>query len=346
MSENLEDSFPPFDYSGVIISSRVRLARNIYNIPFPNKATLKELRKVMEDSYRLFKDLPDYSVYRLEEMKDEERMLLFEKHLISEQAAEVVKATMLVLNGQLNRAIIVNEEDHFRIQVYSTGSPSREMIDEIFEIDDFIGKKFRYGFDRKLGYLTACPTNLGTGMRISAIVHIPAICLSGRLDDLIKHLKDMHFTLRGTYGEGSSGYGHLFQVSNQVTLGRTENEILKEVKKVLEYVKEGEEEIRKSIYGGDRATLMDVVARSLGALKNARRINYSEAVNCISFVKMGEELGIIKNINKDNLKYLFFKLKPVHLSRFYGDGRLKKRERKEKRANILRDTFKSVRIAD
>jgi protein arginine kinase len=325
----------------VVVSSRVRLARNIRDEKFPQRMSLNESQVVTEKILNAMEksNLPEkYNFKRIEDLSSLERRAYVEEHLISPGLIEVPDKSSFFLREDEAVTIMINEEDHLRMQVLFPGLYLEEGWKLCSEIDDFLEKNIDYAYSEKFGYLTSCPTNVGTGMRISCMVHLPCLVLTGYIDSLISALNQIGLTVRGIYGEGSQILGNLFQISNQTTLGETEEEIVQKLKSVILEVIEKERNLRLKLLETQKIDMEDRVFRALGLLKYSRVITSSETMKLFSDIKMGIEMGIIKDIKLKDIDQLMILCQPSSLQRYYGKDMIPE-ERDIKRAELIRERF-------
>ena len=328
--------YTKFGPSGdVVLSSRVRLARNIESIPFGTK-----ISKVQEaEVINLCKNaLPDMKYIDFSIMSKTERQSLTECHLSSLDMIENSHQCGLLTNHDCTMSIMINEEDHIRIQAMAPGLNLDSCLKSANELDDRLEQKVNYGFHKGFGYLTCCPTNVGTGMRASVMVHLPALSESGRMESIIRSISKLGLTVRGLYGEGSRAYGNIYQISNQVTLGTSEEEIIEKLNQITVDIIEKEHTLSQNLYNQDKFRLEDKIMRSYGILTNARILSSGEAINLISDVRWGINLGIIKNIDLETLSKGFYDILPATITKNH--NLTTPLERDLKRAEILHQTFK------
>lgn len=301
--------------NGIIISSRVRLARNLKGYPFVTRMKKEEAVEICK---RLKNELLErggslsntLKFFDMGEMSREEKGLLAEKHLIAPQMANYGEGSGAFINDDENISILVNEEDHIRIQTILPGESIKEAFALADKIDDLIEEALPYAFDEKYGYLTLCPTNAGTGLRASVMMHLPALSKTGQMKSLTDTLAKLGMAVRGMYGEGSQPAGNIFQISNQLTLGMTEAEIIEKLSAVVSEIAEREKELLNHLLEKSKIEVYDEVKRSLGILKNAYKLPMEELRRLVSSVWMGQNLGIIK---KTNLFGLLLHVSPYNL---------------------------------
>ncbi len=297
----------------IVISSRVRLARNIEGQPFPCLAadeTTADVLKQVGDMVSGRNGFIDFSFQPMEEMSALGKQALVEKHLISPLLARGVKNGAVLLSRDEAVSIMINEEDHLRIQIILPGLQTEEALEEANRCDDQMENILRYAFDERYGYLTACPTNLGTGLRASVMLHLPALIMTGQINRFLGVLSQVGLAVRGLYGEGSEIVGNLVQISNQVTLGQNENEIIGNLNSVMRQVIEQEQEARQALLDKKRAELADRAWRSLGLLKYAQVMSSQEAIQLISDLRLGFDLGLIKTVDHKLLNELLVLIQP------------------------------------
>ena len=305
--------------SDVVISTRVRLSRNIKGIPFINRCTENELKEI----YNKVKEITPSLGYNLkflslEDMDTVTKQSLVEKHLISPDFAKTkMPYTAIVINEDENICIMVNEEDHIKLQVFTSGLDIDNLLNLAIEIDEKIESILPYSYHEKYGYLTACPTNVGTGLKISTLVHIPALQMTGNLNKMLNIINNLGMNVRGLYGEGSKAEGDIYQVSNNQTLGITEKEIAKNLNLLAQKIIEQERLARKYL-SKNSLKLEDEVYRSYGILVNARRLSEDEAIELLSKIKLGTDLGIIKELNDKKVRELMLYTKPANMQNRIG----------------------------
>lgn len=328
--------------SDIVISSRIRLARNIAGHRFLSKITEQKRRQLADAIRRCIVGtaLGDgWSYFDLDGVDELDRRLLVERHLISRQMVEMEGPRGVSIAGDESASVMVNEEDHLRIQVLRSGVQFDEIWHEINRLDDAIEDQIDYAFHPRYGYLTACPTNVGTGIRVSVMLHLPALKLTGEIEKVFRAAKDMHLAVRGLFGEGTEATGDFFQISNQVTLGQTEEEIIDDFKhRVIPNIVEFENLARRCLVKEKKFALDDRVWRSYGTLCNARTISTEETMLHLSHLRMGINLGRIKDVDLNLVNELFLTTQPAHLQKQHG-GRLSGEQRSIARAELIRSRF-------
>lgn len=324
----------------VVVSSRVRLARNIKGIPFPARADQGQQEEVLARCKEAVTErggsLTSTMHYiDLSVMKDYEKQAIAERHLISPQMMDESIKRGLLLSDDNEISILLNEEDHLRIQVMAAGFALDQCFKNVNLVDDLIEESVEYAFDEKLGYLTCCPTNVGTGMRASVMVHLPGLSISGRVNQVIDSLAQLGLTVRGIFGEGSRASGHLYQISNQLTLGVTEEEILDRFKQIIGEVIDKERAMRTRLYEAERFKLEDRLLRSYGILKHAVILTSEEAMKRLSDVRFAVELGLISSMKLESINAITYEILPANIMQRYNISDAG--ERDLKRAEIVRE---------
>ena len=327
----------------LVISSRVRLARNIKDEPFPNRISEENARQIVttvEDAFFSEPDMKDkFKSVHLWNEDNSSNLSFVEKHLVSKKLIENNSKSAFIINSEQTASIMINEEDHIRLQCISAGFNLDDILDYANRIDDLIEEKIEYAFDEKLGYLTACPTNLGTGLRASVMIHLPAITMNNGINGILNALTQVGMTIRGLYGEGSGAYSNLYQISNQVTLGISEKDIIANLTAVVKQLINQENISRQQATGSYKYELEDKIFRSLGILKMARILDSKECLKLLSNVRMGVEMGIINDISKKTLNYLLVNAQPATLGKLF-ENKLSTKELNVKRAEYVREKLK------
>ncbi|ADL53431.1 protein arginine kinase [Clostridium cellulovorans] len=321
----------------IVISSRIRLARNMKDRKLPHKETLENSRDIISEVEKVFLDREDndFKAIHLWENKAIENDYYFKKHLISNKLMENKDFSAFLVNKDETVSIMINEEDHFRIQAISSGLNFKETYETADIYDSVIEKSVDYAFDEDLGYITACPTNLGTGMRASAMLHLPTLTMRNGISSLGETLTQVGMTIRGLYGEGSKAHGNIYQISNQVTLGVSEQEILVNLESVINQVMNKELSYRDYILNNAQIEIEDRIYRSLGIITNARLIDTKESLKLLSDVRLGVEMGIIKHISIETLNTLMVEIQPSAIQK-QCDKELAQKDRNIKRSELLR----------
>src|SRR5687768_425554 len=325
--------------SEIVISSRIRLARNVAGYSFLSRCT-RHQRQLLEGKVRqtiLDSRIAPQTLYvDLEQAPEIDRQLLVERHLISKPHAAAEGARGVAVGENETVSIMINEEDHLRLQVLRSGLQLEEAWDQINTIDDSIESKLDFAFHPRFGYLTACPTNVGTGIRVSVMLHLPALKLTGEIEKVFRAAKEMRLAVRGLYGEGTEATGDFYQISNQTTLGKTEDEIISEFKlQVIPKIIDYEHHARRTLVNDRTVALDDKVCRALGILRTARLMASEETLFLLSHLRMGVNLGRVKDIDLRTLNELFLLTQPAHLQKLQGK-RLEGDVRRAARADFIR----------
>ncbi|MBR5152490.1 MAG: protein arginine kinase [Clostridia bacterium] len=322
----------------VVLSSRVRLARNLKGIPFPGRSNQEQQESVLS-ACRQAAETNGLKYIDLSVMEDYEKQAIAEKHLISPQMTDNGVHRGLLLSDDNKISILLNEEDHIRIQVMAAGFDLDTCFKEANRMDDALEEKMDYAFDSQIGYLTCCPTNAGTGMRASVMVHLPALTMSRTINRVIDSLNQLGVTVRGIFGEGSKATGHIYQISNQLTLGATEEDILEKFKQIVAEVVSKEREMRKRLYQTEKYRLEDRLMRSLGVLRHAVVLTSDEAMKCLSEVRLAVDLGLVTDIRPEILNAVTYEVLPANIMKEYNIT--DPLERDLKRAEIVRERMGS-----
>ncbi|MBK9129198.1 MAG: protein arginine kinase [Phycisphaerales bacterium] len=323
----------------IVISTRIRLARNLRGIPFLSKASeaaRQEIVDIVTASIRRSELLRDFILLDVSQLDELDRSLLVERHLISRQHAEGSGPRAVAFHRSEASAIMVNEEDHLRIQTMRSGLQIDEAWAEMNRLDDALEQNLDYAFHPQYGYLTACPTNVGTGIRVSVMLHLPALRLTNELEKVAQAAKAMQLAVRGLHGEGTEALGDFFQISNQITLGRSEEEIIEDFRdKVIPEIVKFELQTREALKDKRPYALDDKIWRALGTLRSARLISSQEAMQYLSHVRMGVHVGRVDSIDVKTLNELFLQIQPAHLQKLHGE-RLTGEQRSVERATFIR----------
>ena len=328
----------------IVMSSRVRLARNLKDSAFPGWAKKPERVKVFEAIQPAVASLPEMSVSFSEAMDNLsalDKQILVERHLISREHAAKNVGSGLVLNREETFCVMINEEDHLRMQALRPGLQLRQAWTAIDYFDSELEKKLDYAFDTDLGYLTACPTNLGTGIRVSAMLHLPGLVLAEQINPIIQSVNKLGLAVRGLYGEGTEALGNVFQVSNQMTLGESETVIVERLEKVLSQIIEHEENARQTLLEKKPKVVFNHIGRAYGILANAHSISSKETMNLLSLLRLGVDMGLFPGAERSLVDELFLITQPAHLQKQLSD-KLSAEERDLLRADMVRDRLKGV----
>ncbi len=331
---------------GVVISSRVRLARNLAGLPFLNKCTAEHQRELEQRLRTTFFDtriLGEGGFYVDVAAADPlDRELLVERHLISRHHVEADHPRGVAVAADETLAIMTNEEDHVRMQALRPGEQLREALEHINHVDDRLDEELDFAFHHRFGYLTACPTNVGTGLRVSVMLHLPGLEMAGELEKVFRAAADMHLAIRGLYGEGTAASGNFFQLSNQTTLGKTDEQIVETfTQDILPDFIRYEQAAREGLLRTDRTQLDDRIFRALGLLRSAHLMGSNEMMYLLSMVRLGVELGRVTDVPIGTVNDLFLLGQPAHLQRM-AQRPLDARQRAQVRAEYIRKQFTAV----
>ena len=328
----------------IVMSSRVRLARNLKGAAFPGWAKKPERIKVMEAIRPAVESLPEMKDAFSEAMDNLgalDKQILVERHLISREHAAKGSGSGVVLNREETFCVMINEEDHLRMQALRPGLQLRQAWSAIDHLDSELEKKLDYAFSNELGYLTACPTNLGTGIRVSAMLHLPGLVLAEQINPIIQSVNKLGLAVRGLYGEGTEALGNVFQVSNQMTLGETETSIVERLEKVLAQIIEHEENARQTLLEKKPKVVFNHIGRAYGILANAHSISSKETMNLLSLMRLGVDMGLFPGAERSLVDELFILTQPAHLQKQFSD-KLSAEERDLLRADMVRERLKNV----
>src|SRR3954469_22905608 len=328
----------------IVMSSRVRLARNIREAAFPGWAKKPERVRILEQIRPAIEGLPemkDSFSESMDSLSTLDKQILVERHLISREHAAKSSGSGLVLNRDETLCVMINEEDHMRMQALRPGLQIRHAWNAINQVDSELEKKLDYAFNADLGYLTACPTNIGTGIRVSAMLHLPGLVLAEQINPIIQSVNKLGLAVRGLYGEGTEALGNVFQVSNQMTLGESENAIVERLEKVLGQIIEHEENARATLLEKKAKMVYNHIGRAYGILANAHSISSKETMNLLSLMRLGMDLGLFPGGDRSLTDELFILTQPAHLQKQYSE-KLSAEERDLLRSDMLRERLRVV----
>lgn len=329
----------------IVISTRIRLARNLKDMPFPvtgNQDILLNAQGMCLEALTETESIADPMDLDYADLGTEERQFLLERRLISREFLTASKEAALVAEKNESVSIMINEEDHLRMQAFSPGFQLPEVWDKINSLDDRLSSKLEFAFDAKFGYLTACPSNLGTGMRASVMMHLPGLVLSGKLDTVTQGISKLGMTVRGFYGESSPNTGNLFQISNQSSLGESEEQIIFRLNALIRQIIRHEKDARNYFLSQKRNFILNHVGRAYGALRYGYQISSREALDSLSALRLGVDLGMFSSVDINAVNNLFLLVQPAHLT-CHAKRDLEKEERDTERAKIIRETLKGLR---
>ncbi len=322
----------------IVISSRVRLARNLADFPFISRATPQDRRQIesiLRETILNANPANDLLYVAIDELEGVDRQFLVERHLISREHAESQGRRAVAIDRTEKFSLMINEEDHLRIQVLQSGFNLHSVWEQINKIDDMMEDKVTYAFHERLGYLTACPTNVGTGLRVSVMLHLPALVITRQIEKVFRSLQKISLAVRGLYGEGSQATGDFYQISNQITLGRSEEELVQQVNDIVPVIIDYERQARQFLVKESHENLHDRVSRAYGILRTAQTISSDETMHLLSSVRMGVNLGLIDDLKIADINQLFIDTQPAHLQKLTG-GELSSTDRNIERARYLR----------
>jgi len=325
----------------IVLSTRIRLARNLSQYPFPGWAKTSQKKEVLSECESIFPQvnkLSDGSLLKLCELSELERQILFERHLISRELTHDPEGTGVIISRDQSCSIMINEEDHLRIQLIRGGLHLKRVWNSIDQIDDSLEAHMNYAFNSELGFLTACPTNVGTGLRASAMLHLPGLVISSQMEKVVRAVNQLGIAVRGIFGEGSDASGSIFQISNQQTLGESEQDIIKRLSSVMSTIIEREEDAREKILEKDANKLFDKIGRACGILKNGYLLSSSEGMNLMSLIRLAVDLGALADEYRQRVDRLFIESQPGHVQ-YLAKREVEPSERDVLRAEVLRQSF-------
>lgn len=329
--------------SDIVVSSRVRLARNFNNYPFPRKSTREDQESIIrETSEALSKGSPELrerlSLIMFRDIPPVERQVLVEKHLVSKELAESDLVTGALISDDEQISIMLNEEDHLRIQCLASGMQLEKVFDLCNSIDDIISESVDYAFDETIGYLTSCPTNVGTAVRASLMLHLPALTMTGYIKTVLESCGKLGMAVRGLYGENTEAYGNMYQLSNQITLGRSEIDIVLSIKNIGIQIIEQERLLRQELMKSNGKRLEDRIMRSYGILRYSRVLTSEEALKRLSDIRLGINLGLIGELSEVDVNEMILNIQPGSLQKYAGKT-LKPDDRDVIRSEYVRKTI-------
>ncbi|MBT6149536.1 MAG: protein arginine kinase [Gemmatimonadetes bacterium] len=332
------------DADGIVVSCRARLARNLAEFPFGTRITVPQQQQVISAvlaAAKTSRSMSTATYFGMSVLDGNERRVLVERHLISPTLADEKGERGVLFNQDESLSVMINEEDHLRLQAISPGTRGRDAFAAICALDDELLNAVECAHDSRLGFLTACPTNTGTGLRLSVLIHLPALVLTEDMERILQGLSQLSFTVRGVYGEGSNAAGNLFQISNQATLGASEDSILEELIRITDQLIGFEREAQDSLTKEARGQMEDKVWRAYGILSHARILTSQEFMNLLSAVRLGCTLGFVRGVPSTFLNHLMIATQPSHLRADAGRG-LTPAERDLRRADLVREKLSQV----
>lgn len=326
------------EFSKIVMSSRIRLARNISGLPFPNKASKKDLNEILKLVEHAVSEI-DYfktsETYHINDLDNIDRQFLVERHVMSQEHATNPEGKALILSKEEVLSVMINEEDHLRIQVMQSGFNLIETMKIANSIDDSLSHKLDFAFSMHWGYLTSCPTNTGTAMRGSVMLHLPALVMTKQINKVLAAISKLSFASRGFYGEGTQATGNFYQISNQVSMGHSEDDVISNINGLIRQVIEQEEQARQALLVQNKPMLEDKIYRSVGILKNAHIMSSQETVELLSMIRLGVDLEIVKEVERRAINDLFIMIQPAHLQKLEGK-KLSATDRDRRRAALIR----------
>ncbi len=325
--------------SDIVISSRIRLARNVAETPFPQRAderTKGDVVRLLREKIQEFAPIAFKGYVEVQGLTKLDRQFLVERQLISRELAESSGPRGVFIGQNESVSLMLNEEDHLRMQGLRSGFSLMDCWQEVNHIDDELQSGISFAFNDELGYLTSCPTNVGTGIRVSVMLHLPALVITKEMQKVFQSMNKMSLAVRGLYGEGSQALGDFYQISNQATLGKSEEQIIQLVQNVIPKILVYEREARQSLLKQQRASLHDRVSRALGALLSAWQMSSEEAMQHLSYVRLGINLELLNDVDMRVINELFMLTQPAHLQKLRHES-LDKPERDVARASYLRE---------
>lgn len=328
--------------SDIVISSRIRLARNVGGFPFLSRANPKErseLEQLIGDKVMNADLGVEVSYFRLPDLSSIDRQFLVERHLISREHAFSKGPRGVALSPRETLSIMVNEEDHLRIQGLRSGLQLRKTWEEIDGFDSSLEKIIEFAYSPQFGYLTVCPTNVGTGLRASVMLHLPALVMTGQIEKVFQAVSKINLAVRGLYGEGTKASGDFYQISNQPTLGKNEDEIIQNIESVIPQIVKFERTVRQTLLENKKEVIEDKACRAFGMLQSARIVNSEETMDLLSVVRLGVNLGLVPGLKLQTINELFILTQPAHLQKME-QSELTSAERDVSRATFIRKKLK------
>ncbi len=332
----------------VTLSTRIRLARNLRKFPFPGRAEAAQKRAILSeciDAMSGIKGLDKSISVEVDDLSELDRQILVEKHLISPELSQVEEGSGIILTEDRSCCIMINEEDHLRIQVLKPGLDFSSVWKDADALDSGIESEISYAYDGELGFLTACPTNLGTGMRASVMMHLPGLVMSKNMEKVINAVNQLGIAVRGLFGEGSDANGSIFQISNQQTLGESETAIIDRLNSTLKSLVKQENNAREKLLQDDKSRLVDKMSRAIGSLKTCHVIQSSEAMDLLSLVRLATDFGMLPEKFRGLADRMFIEVQPGHVQLSAGHS-VDPSERDELRAELLRSHFLRAPLLD
>jgi protein arginine kinase len=326
----------------IVLMTRIRLARNLASYSFPGWAAKEERTEIFEivrAAVAAAAPMKRSINLGIEELNPLQRQILVERHLISRELSNAKQGAGVVINRDQTFSVMINEEDHLRIQTLRAGFQLKKAWTAINALDSTLEESLDYSFSSQYGYVTACPTNLGTGLRASAMMHLPALVIAGQMEKIVRAVNQLGMVVRGLFGEGSDASGSMFQISNQTTLGEAEDDIIKRLNGVLQSIIDHEINAREKLLEADSHKLFDKIGRAYGILRHSHQMSSSEAMNLLSLLRLGIDLGVFPDESRGPVDRLFIEAQPGHVLHAAGKDSLESTERDMLRARHLREEF-------
>lgn len=331
--------------SEIAVSSRIRVGRNLSDMPFEAKMKTRDSERLVKLQHSILTTKFKGTFTLLKDLSPLEKESLLECHLISPALVKLDRPGGLFISDEGNVCVMVNEEDHIRIQGLSYGLNFTSLVTEVFRFEEGIGEDVEYAFHDRYGFVTSCPTNLGTGLRASVLLHLPGLVFSNEIEKVLKGAIQIGMAVRGIYGEGSEVKGSLFQISNQHTLGMSEADAIQTIVKLTHMIMDIEKKARDVIFQKARYEFEDKIFRSLAVLRAARILSTDEVLNLLSAVRFGIGARIIKDITLDVVNEIMLVSRPANIQLFFGEI-LEEQERDVKRAEYIRNRLSKNTTAD
>ena len=330
----------------VVLSSRIRLARNLSNFPFPHKTNNEQQNQIIEEVKDIFlsdkQETYDFKYIDVNNISTVDKLELIEKHVISKELLNCSRKTGVILSNDERISIMINEEDHIRIQCLFSGMQMDKAWEMCNDIDNMLEEKLDFAFSEELGYLTSCPTNIGTAIRASVMLHLPALTMTGYIRTILDACGKLGIAVRGLFGENTEASGDMFQMSNQITLGKKEKDIIMNIKNITYQIIEQERSLRKELYKQNKYKFEDKIYRSYGILKNSRIISTDEALKKLSDIRLGVDLGIISDISITDINEIMLLIQPGGLQKIVG-RELQQEDRDIVRAERIRSKLTNLK---
>lgn len=326
-----------------VFSTRIRLARNFKHMKMPLKMKKEDFFIIEESLSEIIEKKMDNMFFiKLRDLAENDRNTLFEERRISKELLKNYDKSSLIMNKTKDIVIMINEEDHIRIQAFEDGFKLKEAWEKASNIDDIIEQSLDYAFDKKFGYLTSCPTNVGTGLRASVMIHLPFLTANGLLGKIANSFSNIGIEIRGYYGEGTKPIGSIYQISNQTTIGESEEEIIRKIQAIVEQIIYKEQFYRRKTIREKGIQIEDKIFRSLGIIKNSRLLSLKESIDILSYLRIGILIGLL-NINKEDVDKLFIMTQPANIQKKLS-GELNELSIDKRRAEIFRNILKEWEV--